>query len=159
METSDMEFGGSGIVEELYEWITKNIPFGSTIVEFGAGDVSTRALCEKWTLFSVENNPQWIGRWNSNYIYAPIVNGWFDIDILKKELPLSYSLLIVDGPTAVGSADRSYILDHLDMIRKDVPIVIDDTWRDQEKYLASIMAVKMGKFVEDYGQFSILVNK
>ncbi len=155
METS--EFGGSGIEKALYDWIKENIPFGDTIIEFGAGDVSTRALAEYWDLYSVENNPAWINKYNANYIYAPIVNGWYDINIVKPALPLSYSLVIVDGPS--GAGNRGGILDHLDMFRNDVPIVIDDTWRDQERFLASIMATKMGKFVEDYDRYSILVNK
>jgi len=155
--TSEMEFGGSGIEKKLYDWIKENIPFGETIIEFGAGDVSTRALAEHWELYSVEDNPQWINRWNSNYIYAPIVNGWYDINIVKANLPLSYALVIVDGPS--GAGNRGGILDHLSMFRGDVPIVVDDTWREQERFLAAVMATKMKKFVEDYGQYSILVNK
>jgi len=152
-----VEFGGSGIVEELYEWIKRNIPFGSTIIEFGAGDISTRALSEHWDLHSVEDNPAWISKWNATYIYAPIKNGWYDIDIVKANLPLSYALVIVDGPS--GAGNRGGILDHLDILRTDVPIIVDDTWREQEYYLAAIMAKRMGKFVDDHEQYSILVNK
>ena len=57
--------------KEAFEWIENNIPFGSKILEIGSGKGSER-LAVNYTLFSVEHNPEWINKYNSNYIYAPI---------------------------------------------------------------------------------------
>lgn len=150
-----MEWGGSGITEELYNLIIKNIPQGSTIVELGAGDVSTPRLCEIYDLYSVEDNPSWINKYGAKYIYAPLVDGWYNRVALMLGLPTNYSLLIVDGPCG---DNRFGILHNLDLFR-NVPIIIDDTYRDSEKNLASRMAEALGKNIVDCGQFSVLVNK
>ena len=78
--------------ERAFEWIEKNIPYGSTILEFGSGK-GTERLALNYTIFSIEHNPEWINKYNSNYIYAPIKLyeqdsqknglGWYDIDILN----------------------------------------------------------------------------
>ena len=41
-----------------------------------------------YSVFSIEHDQSWIGKYNTHYIYAPIKNGWYDIEILKRELLL-----------------------------------------------------------------------
>jgi hypothetical protein len=46
------DFGGSGITEELFDWIVANVPQGSTMLELGAGHVSTKFLSQRYNLYS-----------------------------------------------------------------------------------------------------------
>jgi len=71
------------IDEVVYNWIINNIPAKSIILELGSGE-ATGLLSETYTMYSVEDKEIWVGKYNSNYIYAPLVNGWYDVEILKK---------------------------------------------------------------------------
>ena len=53
--------------ERAFEWIEKNIPYGSTILEFGSGK-GTERLALNYTIFSIEHNPEWINKYNSNKV-------------------------------------------------------------------------------------------
>ena len=48
-----MDFGGSGITKELFEWFLLNIPAGGRVLELGAGHVSTKYLSERYDVYSV----------------------------------------------------------------------------------------------------------
>lgn len=150
-----MKFAGSGITEELYNWIRAGFPVGKTIVEFGAGEVSTQILCQFYDLYSIEHDLQWIGKYNSTYIHAKLVNGWYDPESIRESLPESYDLILIDGPP--GEGNRNGILDNLDLIRTDVPIIVDDTAREGERQLAAKLAEKLGKQIQVYENFSVLV--
>lgn len=84
-------FGKSSIAIELYNWIRENIKDGSTILELGSGRV-TGELSKNYTMISVEHDKDWVGKYNSSYIYiyAPIKQysgyKWYDIDVLKKRV-------------------------------------------------------------------------
>ena len=80
---------------EAFEWVERNIPKGSTVLEFGSGDGSQR-LADRYQLWSVEHDADWLNRTTSNYVYAPIVSnpvsdeyqeqGWYH-DCLTIHLP------------------------------------------------------------------------
>ena len=82
----------------LQDWIFANLPEGSKILEFGSGK-GTIELTKKYEVISVEDNEQWLYLApDSTYIYAPIVNDWYDwqaLDTLKNE---TFDLILVDGP-------------------------------------------------------------
>ena len=91
---------------DALEWIENNIPHGSYILEFGSGEGSSR-LSQNFSLFSVEHDPEWISKYETNYIYAPIklhskssqLNsiGWYDADEIYSKLPNNhFSLIIID---------------------------------------------------------------
>mgnify|MGYP000188442185 CR=1 FL=1 len=133
---------------EAFEWIEEHIPIGSKVLEFGSGK-GTERLSHNYTLFSIEHNPEWIGRYNSNYIYAPIKLaptdsseqgiGWYDIEIIKQNLPdEDFALIIIDGPPA--SIGRSRILNHLWILGKSDYILIDDLHRKEEYSLSQRIA-------------------
>lgn len=126
-----VNFGGSGMTRECYDWIVDNIPKGETILELGAGIVSTDVLSKEWKLYSVEDNEEYMNVYEkANYIYAPKVNGWYDVDALRHGLPKEYSLIIVDGPHG-NRLDG--LVDNIDLFNiKDIPIIIDDTYRPSE---------------------------
>ena len=85
-------FGDSSISKELYDYILANLPKGSTILELGSGKGTAR-LFENYTVYSIEHSKKWLNRYGSNYIYAPIKNGWYDIEAIKKDIPDHYDLL------------------------------------------------------------------
>ena len=127
---------------EAFDWIENNIPPQSMILEFGSGDGSN-LLLEKYSLFSVEHDPEWLEHTDSNYIYAPITAnntstlnneiGWYDRKYLS-DLPNQINLLIIDGPT--GEIGRSGIIDCLDLIVRPDYILVDDTDREKEYSLS-----------------------
>ena len=134
--------------KEAFEWIQNNIPFGSKILEFGSGKGSER-LAVNYTLFSVEHNPEWINKYNSNYIYAPIKFfeqdsqrnglGWYETEVLKEHLlEENFALIIIDGPPA--SIGREGIMDHLWILDKSEYILIDDLQREKEYDLSQILS-------------------
>jgi hypothetical protein len=123
------KWGGSGIEKELFEWILQNLDPGSIIIELGSGDVSTRYLGEHYKLFSIEQNKEYLYKYNATYIYAPIENGWYDINIVKKSLPSNYDMIFVDGPS--GSGNRSGFADNINIFNPEVPIVFHDTNREK----------------------------
>jgi hypothetical protein len=139
-------FGGWSLDLELFEWVLKNIPKGSTILELGSGK-STAEFCKHYTVYSVEHNTKWINKSPSNYIYAPIKEysgyKWYDRDVLEKELPSEYNLLIVDGPP--GSIGRRGMLHNIDLFDTKTLMLIDDTSRREEKEIAEILKEKFGK--------------
>lgn len=135
-----LKYGGSGITETAFRWIKEHIPAGSSVLELGSGDVSTRVLCERYRVTSVEDNPDFMNRYMSHYIYAPLVDGWYDPAVLRSQLPEDYVFLLVDGPT--GSAARCGFQKHFGLFKHNVPIMIDDTWREPEKQMAVALAAK-----------------
>jgi hypothetical protein len=135
-------FGGWSISETLFNWISVNLPIGSTILEFGSGE-GTKYLVENYTVYSIEQNEEWVNYSpKSNYIYAPLVNGWYDIEIVKTNLPKKYDLLLVDGP--IGR-NRLNFLSHYKEFNCDVPIIIDDTNRTIDKELSTTLSKLLNK--------------
>lgn len=118
----------------MYRWIIENLPAGSHILELGSGDASTNHLSKHYRMTSVEDKQEFLNRYQSRYIYAPLVNGWYDLAILQTQLPRDYDLLLVDGPT--GSEARSQFYPNRALFKTNVPIIIDDTWRPAEKTMA-----------------------
>lgn len=150
-------FGGSGITEELFNYIRRLLPLPSTILELGSGDVSTQFLGRFYEMISVEDKVEWIGKHNSQYIYAPLVNGWYDVTVLSRELPIVYDLLLVDGPT--GEGNRGGLLDHLDLFNQNVPFIFDDTNRAGELFLAQSVASILQREIKWFDTFAVVKPK
>lgn len=146
-------FGLGGISRKLYERVCQLVPYGSTVLELGAGDVSTVELSEKFKLYSVENNKDWIKNVSGvRYFHAPLVNGWYDPNIIET-IPWDYSLILVDGPW--GTGNRNGFAEHLNLFRHDVPIVFHDTDRTDERKLfyrtAWVLAARGVELWDDFG--------
>jgi len=148
-------WGGSGITEPIFDWIRAHLPDGKHILELGSGDVSTRYLPAHYQMTSVEDNPHYWDKYPSRYIKAPQVDGWFDLAILEAQLPKEYDLLLVDGPC--GSAPRLGFIKNLRLFRTDVPIIIDDTWRECERQMANDLQAQLGGKLEIYEHFCVLM--
>lgn len=152
------DFGGSGITQELFDWIVANIPQGSTMLELGAGHVSTKFLSQRYKLYSVEDKAEFLNVYPSTYIYAPIDTrkNWYYRKALEEDLPKEYDCILVDGPT--GEGNRWGFLENLDLFRPDVPIVVDDTWRQAEKDLLLAMANKTNRSYELFENFGVILR-
>ena len=136
------------IDKETYEWIKRNIRKGSTILELGSGG-GTIDLAKDYKVYSVEHDKEWLNLSpNTKYIYAPIKNNWYDVDVLRKELPKKYDLIIVDGPP--GYIGRKGFYENLKKLFDTKAIIlVDDTNRGMEKQLIENISKKLRtKYVE-----------
>lgn len=132
------------ISRELYRWIRNNLKEGNTILELGSGD-GTRLLSERYKMYSIENNEKWLNKYDSTYIHAPIKNNWFDVEVLKKELPNDYDLILVDAPPGFNENARMGFYTNIELFNTSVPIIIDDIHRPGERRLADNLKEMFGK--------------
>ncbi len=161
-----MQFGGSGIVSECFEWIRSNIPDGSTILELGSGHVSTQYLCPHYTMFSVEQYESFLNLYDSTYIhaekrdYGEPTGKWFDVQVMREELPKvpPYQLLLIDGPC--GENNRRGFLTYMGLFDTDNCILLfDDTDRAGERSLADAVQNVLGRPMIDHNHFCIIEPK
>lgn len=145
------QFGGSGLDKEVYDWIRFRLPAGSTILELGSGDVSTRQLSAFYTMWSVEEDEAFVGRHASTYIHAPIEDSWYATAPIIAGLPAQYDLLLVDGPCK--TARRLCMLDNLDLFDWRVPWVFHDMNFPPVEELIMKAARATGKAMQLYREY------
>ncbi len=116
-------FGGFSIEKELYDYICAVLEEGKTILELGSG-FGTGELAKRYTMYSIEHDKRWLGKYESTYIYAPFINGWYDVNALMDQLPVEYDLILVDGP--YWPEERFGFAAYFELFRQDVPIIFDD---------------------------------
>lgn len=139
--------GGWSICDKMFEWILENIPEESTILELGSGR-GTIELARYYKVISIENDKKWVGvSKKSEYIHAPLVDGWYDVSKLEKHLPKEYDLLIIDGP--IGES-RKHFLKHYSLFKTDIPIIIDDTNRKEDAIMAHKLNEILNKKIEEF---------
>lgn len=138
--------GGWAIAPEVYNWIRKNIKNGSTILELGSG-TGTSELSKYYKMHSIEHDENFVGKYDSTYIHAPIKQydgyRWYDVDILEEKLPIEYDLLLIDGPP--GGIGRIGVVHNIDLFNTDIPIIVDDTNRKPESDLFHKLKNILGK--------------
>ena len=153
------KLGGWAIHQSCYEFFRDTLQHGSTILEFGSG-VGTGYLAQHFTMYSVENYPEWVGKYDSTYIYAPLKNysdswtapelpgengkkqtAWYDPDLVLNNLPEKYDAILVDGPR--GKFGRGGFLKYLDHFNTDVLMVFDDISRKPELELMKAVSDKV----------------
>ena len=143
--TDSSPLGGWAISKQLFDWLLEVLPEKSTILELGSGS-GTGQLARHFRMVSVEHNSDFVGLQDSTYIYAPIVNGWYDAAIIGaalSRLSVRYDLLLVDGPPRrIG---RAGILRNLGLFDLTKPIVLDDVHRAPEKQLLEDLAKHVGR--------------
>ena len=150
---SKKKFGGWAISKELFNWILENLPGGKTILELGSGS-GTVELTHHYNVYSIEHDGKWVGRAEkSTYIYAPIVKyagySWYDVEIVREQLPKEYDLILVDGPP--GTIGREGFLNNIELFKTDVPIIIDDSNRPAEARIRDALAERFNKKVVIFG--------
>lgn len=128
----ESSFGGWSVSEDLFNFVREVLPEGSTMLELGSGKASS-CFSEFYTVYSIEHDRKWLNRYNTNYIYAPIKNRWYSVDVLKNKLPKNYDLILIDGPP--GKIGRSGFLKHLELFNIDAIMIFDDLHRAAERNL------------------------
>ena len=124
-------FGGSSINRELFNFIRSILPERKVLLELGSGWTSGQ-FSQYYTVYSIEHDRRWLGKYKTNYIYAPIKNRWYNPAIVKEKLPAHYDLILVDGPPGFGSTGRDGFFTHLDLFKTDITIIFDDVNRKAE---------------------------
>jgi hypothetical protein len=133
-------FGEWSIEETLFAHLVFQTPKGGTILELGSGEVSG-VLSKLFTVYSVEHDKIYLGKYPTNYIFAPIVDDWYDFEIIKAMMP-KYDTLLIDGPDAFV---RPNFLKHTGIFDLSKPIFIDDTQEGYIKEFATTLSVKAGR--------------
>lgn len=149
----NMNWGGSGIEKVVYDFILQHVPTGSTIVEFGGGDCSTRVLGENYNLYTIEHDNRWLNHIKyTTYIHAPIDGEWYDRDCLEGKLPTDIKMIFIDGPSGGGFWLRPGLLKNLDLFGdlENTMFLLHDTWREPDKNLASELAAALDREVVFY---------
>jgi len=165
-----MSFGGWSIHKDTFDYILDFLPPGKTILELGSG-FGTGELAKYYKMYSIESNTQWVGKYNSTYIHAPIKmydkeytvpaipgnTGWYNPNSLESILPnIKYDLIFVDGPQ--GKFGRGGFYKHLDMFDTNLPIVFDDITREPELILMQMVAERLGKNYEIISQYAGIIK-
>jgi hypothetical protein len=123
------------ISPELFHYIRELLPDGATILELGSGE-GTRELSKSYRMYSIEHNRRWLNKYKSTYIHAPLVGGWYDVEILDRNLPETYDLILVDGPPAHKkniSKSRYGFYRNIRLFNTKVPVIIDDVHRPYDR--------------------------
>jgi len=155
-------FGGWSITKELFDFIRSTLPEGKVLLELGSGWGSAQ-FSQYYTVYSIEHNPRWLDKYNTNYIYVPIKNKWYNPDILKEKLPDNYDLILVDGPP--GFIGRHGFYTHLDLFKTDLTIIFDDVHRKAEYELMIRVGQKLQRNVvilnsnKSHKKFGIILYK
>jgi hypothetical protein len=130
-----LKLGGWSIQPEVHRFITTNLPKGSTILELGSG-YGTEVLSKDYTMISIEHDKRFVGRYNSTYIHAPMLNGWYDKSVLEEKLePLrgKYQMILIDGPIGNESNGRIGFYENINLFDDDLLMVFTDTDRPGER--------------------------
>lgn len=125
-----MSLGGWSITQETLDFI--NSLEGEVLLELGSGEGS-HELSKRWEVYSIEHNVDYLGLYNTSYIYAPLVKGWYNRDIVRcyTEI-LKYDVLLIDGPPG---GYRSGFLKNIELFNPNVPWVFDDLNRKSDLQL------------------------
>ena len=147
-EINEKNMNDYAIPTELLQWLIDNVPEGSTILELGSG-TGTVELCKWFKVYTIEHNEKWMNRAkDAIYINAPIQHyegyDWYDIEILKKELPKKYDVIIVDGPPG-KKIGRFGFIHNLELFDPNAIFIMDDTNRARDKTLSNQVAAKLGR--------------
>ncbi len=151
VDTSVESFNDHSITKKLFDYILKTLPDGKTILELGSG-WGTGELAKHYTMYSVEHDEEYLGRYDSTYIHVPLKehkplanhkgNIWYDPEMLWKKLQwIKYDLLLVDGPPHTRSGFHKYF----DLFDSDVIMIFDDYQREIEKKVMNSIASRLNR--------------
>ena len=129
------------VTDSLTAKIIETVPEGSTFLELGSGK-GTAKLVEHFNVYTVEHDPEYVGMVpGAHYIHAPLVPvkrnkrfselvEWYDVDVLKRELPASYAAILVDGPPSSKRRPGFYL--NYALFDPTAIVFIDDVGRASE---------------------------
>ena len=135
--------GGWSFEPEVYDFIVKNLPFGSIIFELGSGS-GTGVLAQHYTMVSIEHNKKFVGKYPSTYIHAPMNGHWYDVGTVKSNLPTKYDMILIDGPIGDQSRNRIGFYENINLFDTSKMMIFDDTNRVGERQLFELVLAKVG---------------
>jgi hypothetical protein len=149
VDVEDIEFGAWAMERQLYDYIRKILPTGSTILELGSG-TTTDLMAEHYTMYSVEHDEKWVDKYNSTYLHVPLCDhkpikghrytNWYDANILREKLKgVKYDLLLIDGPPV----SRSGFFKYMDLFDSNAIWIFDDAHRPGERKVINSVASKL----------------
>lgn len=145
-----MSFGGWSIDVSLFNWLENNLEKGKILLEIGSGQ-STFALCKIWDVYSIEEDIDWIDKYHNKYIYAPIKENWYDLNIVKSNIPKSVDAILIDGP---AHGDRNGFFENINIFLNLNPdiLVFDDLEReiDYNCYISIVNYLKTNNINIEY---------
>jgi hypothetical protein len=149
--------GGWSFEPEVYDFIVGNLTFGSTIFELGSG-AGTGVLAQHYNMVSIEHNLKFVGRYPSKYIFAPMNGYWYDVDIVKSNLPAQYDMILIDGPIGHESKSRIGFYENLHLFDTTKMMVFDDTNRQGERTLFELVYAKVNPLrkIQTFKTFSVI---
>jgi hypothetical protein len=123
---------------ELHEFLFNRFAFAEPkVLELGSGSGTGGLVAFYNHVTTIEHDPNYLDRVEgARYIYAPIVNGWYDTNMLRNLPP--HDVILVDGPP--GSIGRHGFLDNIHLFNNNAPILVDDCHRPDEYDLARKIA-------------------
>lgn len=145
------KFGQWSIDKKLYNYIRAVLPAGSTILELGSGEV-TEVLARHYTMYSVEHDPKWVGKYTSTYLYVPLCEHkpiknhehtrWYSADVLKPQLQgIRYDLLLVDGPPQT----RSGFFKYMSLFDASAIWIFDDSNRGGDRAVLNSVGTRLDR--------------
>lgn len=158
-------YDGWGLCPEAFIEIDKILKPGDTILELGSG-AGTEVLSRKYKMISVEDDPGFIGKYNSRYLEVPLIeyneekfpfmwdffkddSHWYDPDLLEEKMGSveKYDLFLIDGPKGY----RGGLLSNLNLFDLDnARVLVDDTHDIFHHKLAEIISQKTGRAMKKY---------
>jgi len=150
-------FGLVAIGENLYAYIRKVLPEGSTILELGSGWGTSR-LVNHYTVYSVEHDPEYWDKYHDNYLHVPLKQHkavknqvgdiWYDAKVLGDVLVgIDYDLLLIDGPPMY----RAGFVKYFDFFDPNVIMIFDDVNRKKDNTVMNSIAAKLEVPYVTYG--------
>jgi len=114
------------------------------VLVLGGARTSQCLKKEGYEPFSIDTDVKYHDGKDYEYLVAPPKNGdWYNVNLVTEWLKgKNYKLIICDGP----GSNRSGLYRNLDLFR-DVPIILEDTWRRKIMSLSVDIAKKTGKTV------------
>lgn len=149
--------GGWSFEPEVYDFITANLPFGSTILELGSG-AGTGVLAQHYKMVSIEHNKRFMDKYPSTYIHAPMNGYWYDVEIVRSNLPLVYDMILIDGPIGDQSRNRIGFYENLHLFDTTKMMLFDDTNRTGEQHLFNLVLEAVGaeRKSQQFKTFSVI---
>lgn len=149
----ESKLGGWSIDKSVYQWIRSNAEDGETILELGSG-YGTEVLSKHYSMFSIEHDRKFLGRFSSTFIHSQLLDSWYDPRSISDFLPRNYTLLLVDGPPG----DRSGILNHLELFNPSKFWLINNTDREKDRMIFEEICLKLNseKYLV-FDKFSVII--
>lgn len=114
----------------VHEWVQQHAGDG-LVVELGGGNGSPHLHSVVSNCITIESEPKWADMLDERgvrYLYAPLVDGWYELTEELTELLHTADIVIIDGP--VGHL-RPNCEQHLHHIKPGCYVLFDDTHRTE----------------------------